>query len=115
MFLYLPARLDFYLMNLYNTRMNDTNDLEPVDVEKLLANFSDYTIAELVMEIKQLRSDLEQEKKVVAAKDFKLKNTEEELTKLKGRINTATAVLSGDSDICIDCEAVAEHTDDKDE
>ena len=80
--------------------------LEPVDVEKLLANFSDYTIAELVMEIKQLREELAQEKKVVAAKEFKLTKTEEQLELLKGRINTTITVLSGESDVCIDCEEI---------
>lgn len=83
--------------------MTDQHEiLEPVDVEKLLANFSDYTIAELAMEIKQLREELAQEKKITAAKEFKLVKTEEELEKLNGRINTANTVLSGESDICID-------------
>lgn len=93
--------------------MTDQHEiLEPVDVEKLLANFSDYTIAELVMEIKQLREDLAQEKKVTAAKEFKLAKTEKELETLQGRINTASTVLSGESDICIDCEEIKERDED---
>jgi len=89
--------------------MNDkSDDLEPLNVEKLMAQFSDFTIAELVLEIKELREKLEQEKKVCAAKEFKLQKTEEELETLSGRINTSITVLNGDSDICIDCEAVKE-------
>ncbi len=84
-------------MKLYNTRMNTKADeLEPVNVEELLAHFSDYTIAELVMEIKQLREDLAQEKKVCAAKQFKCERVEKELEELTTRINTARSHLRGD-------------------
>ena len=77
--------------------MNTTSDdLEPVNVEELVANFSDYTIAELVLEIKELRAALEQEKKISAAKEFKCKKVEEELKELTTRINTARSHLRGD-------------------
>ena len=83
-------------MNLYNRHMNDTtDDLKPVDPAKLLADFSDYTIAELVLEIKELRGALEQEKKVSAAKQFKCEKAEEALEELTTRINTARANLRG--------------------
>jgi hypothetical protein len=102
-------------MSLYNRQMNDETKspepLEPVNVEKLMANFSDYTIAELVLEIKQLREKVEYEQKVVAAKEFKLTKAEEQLELLKGRINTTITVLNGESDICLDCEAVKEKED----
>jgi len=96
MFLYLPVKLDFSLMKLYNTRMNTINELEPISPEKLLADFSDYTIAELVMEIKELRNKLEQEKKITTAKEFRLQKTLVELEELTTRINTARANLRGD-------------------
>jgi len=89
--------------------MNDkSDDLEPLNVEKLMAQFSDFTIAELVLEIKEGREKLEHEQKVCAAKEFKLQKAEEELETLRGRINTSITVLGGESDICIDCEAVKE-------
>jgi len=94
--------------------MNDkSDDLEPLNVEKLMAQFSDFTIAELVLEIKELRETIEQEKKVCAAKEFKLQKAEELIEILEGRINTVTTVLSGESDICIDCDAVKEPEEDK--
>ena len=77
--------------------MNTTSDvLDPVNVEKLIAHFSDYTIAELVLEIKELREALEQEKKLSAAKQFKCERAEKELEELTTRINTARAHLRGD-------------------
>jgi hypothetical protein len=77
--------------------MNDkSDDLEPLNVEKLMAQFSDFTIAELVLEIKELREALEQEKKVSAAKEFKCQKAELELEELTTRINTARANLRGD-------------------
>lgn len=81
---------------MYNKHMNDTTDkLPPVDVVELLNNFSDFTIAELAMEITRLREKLEHEKKLVAAKEFKLQKAEEQIELLTTRINTATAALSG--------------------
>lgn len=84
-------------MRLYNTSMNTTSDdLEPVNVEELIADFSDFTIAELVLEIKELRAALEQEKKISAAKQFKCEKVVDELEELTTRINTARAHLRGD-------------------
>lgn len=93
--------------------MNTENPdaLEPLNVEELMAQFSDFTIAELILEIKELREAIEQEKKVSAAKEFKLQKAEELIEVLEGRINTVTTVLSGESDICIDCDAVKEPED----
>jgi hypothetical protein len=77
--------------------MNDkTDDLQPLAVEKLLGEFSDFTIAELVLEVKELRETLEQEKKLTAAKQFKCERAEKELEELTTRINTARAHLRGD-------------------
>jgi hypothetical protein len=79
--------------------MNDTiDDLEPVDAENLLADFSDYTIAELVLEIKELRKSLAHEKKITAVKQFKCERAEKELEELTTRINTARAHLRGDTE-----------------
>jgi DNA integrity scanning protein DisA with diadenylate cyclase activity len=77
--------------------MNTTSDdLAPVNVEKLMTHFSDYTIAELVIEISELRTALEQEKKLTAAKQFKCERVEKELEELTTRINTARSHLRGD-------------------
>jgi hypothetical protein len=113
MFLYLPVKLDFYLMNLYNKHMNDTNQdtLEPVNVDKLFTEFSDTSLAELMLTVKELREKLEYEQKLVAAKEFKLTKAEELIETLEGRINSVTTILAGESDVCIDCEAVKEQED----
>ncbi len=80
--------------------MNTTSDdLDPVNVEKLMVHFSDYTIAELVLEINELRTSLEQEKKLTAAKQFKCERVEKELEELTTRINTARSHLRGDPEI----------------
>jgi len=79
--------------------MNDTiDDLEPISPEQLLADFSDFTIAELVLEIQELREALAQEKKVSAAKQFKCEKAEEALEELTTRINTARANLRGETE-----------------
>ena len=65
-------------------------DLEPVNIEKIFSEFSDHSIAELMLTIKELREQRDHEQKV----------------------NGASTVLSGDSDICIDCEAVKEQDED---
>ena len=85
-----------------NDKTQDT--LEPVNVEKLMAHFSDFTIAELVIEISELRTALEQEKKLTAAKQFKCERAEKELEELTTRINTARAHLRGDADTAEDTE-----------
>lgn len=72
------------------------DQLEPVSTDKLVVDFSDYTIAELVLEIKELREALELEKKISAAKQFKCEKAEKELEELTTRINTARAHLRGD-------------------
>ena len=87
-------------------------DLEPVNIEKIFSEFSDHSIAELMLTIKELREQRDHEQKVNAAKEFKLQKAEELIVVLEGRINSASTVLSGDSDICIDCEAVKEQDED---
>lgn len=85
--------------------MNDeTDELQPIAAEKLLAEFSDYTIAELVLEIKELRGAIEQEKKISAAKQFKCEKAEEALEELTTRINTARANLRGDTETAEETE-----------
>ena len=84
-------------MNQYNKHMNDTTDnLEPLNVEKLMAQFSDFTIAELVLEIKEGREKLDHEQKLCAAKEFKVQKLELEVEKLTTRINNATEALQED-------------------
>ena len=95
--------------------MNDNtpseNNLEPVDIGKLFEEFGDNSVAELMLTIKELRSALDQEKKAHSFDERQLRLAEEELELLKGRINTSITVLSGESDICIDCEAVKKPED----
>ena len=79
-----------------NNETKSPEPLEPVNVEKLMANFSDYTIAELVLEIKQLREKVDYEQKVVAAKEFKLSKAEKLIEDLERKINTSITVLNGD-------------------
>ena len=102
-------------MNLYNKLMNESklDTLDPVNVEKLFAEFADTPLAELLLIIKDLREKAEHEQKLREAKDFKLTKAEEQLEILEGRINTSLTVLNGESDICIDCEAVKELKDDE--
>ena len=106
MFLYLPEKLDFLNMNLYNKHMNDTNapDLEPVNVEKLFEEFSDTSMAELMLTIKELREQLDHEQKLCAAKEFKLNKAEMEIEELTTRINNATVALNGDKKADIETE-----------
>lgn len=85
---------------------DDNRELEPVDVKELMAEFAEMSFADLVLEVKDLRDALEAEKKAHHASQFNRTKAEEELEKLKGRINSATTVLNGEADICIDCEAV---------
>lgn len=79
--------------------MNDTTteQLEPISTEKLLVEFSDFTIAELVLEITEGREKLDYEKKLCAAKEFKLNKAEIEIEKLTTRINNATEALHEDA------------------
>lgn len=81
--------------------MNDTitDLLDPISIEKLLVDFADFTIAELVLEIKEGRDNLEHEKKLCAAKEFKLQKAELEIEKLITRINNATEALKEDAEM----------------
>ena len=90
--------------------MNDkTEELEPVDIKALMAEYAEMSFTDLIMEVKELQDRLEAEKKSHAACAFGRKKAEEELEKLTGRINSVTTILNGEADICIDCEAVKEH------
>jgi len=88
-----------------------TDELEPVNVEKLFVEFSDTSLAEMMLTIKELRESIAYEQKVSAAKEFKLTKAEELIETLEGRINSVTTILAGESDICIDCEAVKDTTE----
>ena len=106
MFLYLPVTLDFSSMSIYNKHMNDTttDELQPIATEKLLAEFSDFTIAELVLEIKEGREKLEYEQKLCAAKEFKIQKAGLEIEELTTRINSATLALNGDKKAEVETE-----------
>ena len=95
--------------------MNDKKpeELEPVDVSKLVEEFADHSIAELMLSIKELREQLDHEQKVSAAKEFKLNKAEELIEILEGRINTSITVLGGESDECIDCDVIKSEEDDQ--
>lgn len=87
--------------------MTDQHEIiEPVNLEKLFEEYSDHSVAELMLTIRELKEALEQEKKAHSYDELKLKQAEEKIELLEGRINTAIPVLHGDADICIDCEAV---------
>lgn len=89
--------------------MTMTDDiLEPVNIAKVLEEFSDHTIAELALTIKDLRKELEHEKKAHSFDERQVILANEEIEKLTGRINSAATILNGEADICIECEAVKE-------
>jgi len=71
------------------------DDLAPVSAEKLFADFADFTIAELILEIKEGREALEQEKKAHAVDEFARGKLEIECEDLRARINKAELALSG--------------------
>lgn len=73
----------------------DDNTLEPVNIQSLFDEFSDMSMAELMVTIKELRQALEQEKKVHSYAELKLKKAEEQIEILTTRINTATRALNG--------------------
>jgi hypothetical protein len=81
-------------MILYNNKMDD-NTVEPVDVQSLFTEFSDYSLAELMVIIKELRQALDHEKKVHSYDELKLQKAEEQIELLTTRINTATHALNG--------------------
>ena len=82
--------------------------LEPVNVEALFSEFSDSSLAELMMTIKDLRQSLDHEKKAHSFDELKLKKAEEQIEILTGRINSVVPILKGEADVCINCEAVRE-------
>jgi len=73
----------------------DDDILKPINVQDLFAEFSDMSMAELMVTIKELRQALEQEKKVHSFDELKLKKAEEQIELLTTRINTATHALNG--------------------
>lgn len=85
---------------------DDNKELEPVDIGEMMAEFADMSFSDLILEVKDLRDQLEAEKKAHHASQFNRTKAEEELEKLKGRINSSVAILNGEADICIDCDAV---------
>lgn len=70
-------------------------NLEPVSIEKLLAKYSDYTIAELVLKIKEVEEALEKEKKRHAADEFARAKAETKCVDLSIKIQNAELALSG--------------------
>ena len=73
-----------------------TDELPPLKIGELLREFADFTIAELVLEIKEGREALETEKKALAANVFARAKSEQELEDLRKRINTSLDVLNGE-------------------
>ena len=71
------------------------DDLAPVSAEKLFMDFADFTIAELILEIKEGRDALEQEKKAHAVDEFARGKLEIKCKDLEARINKAELALSG--------------------
>lgn len=70
-------------------------NLEPVCIEKLLAEYSDYTIAELVLKIKESEKALEKEKKRHAVDEFARAKAETKCVDLSIKIQKAELALSG--------------------
>ena len=68
-------------------------ELEPVEVAELLEKFSDFTLAELVLEIKEGRDALEQEKKAHAVDEFVRNKLEVKCEELEQRIHDAGLAL----------------------
>lgn len=79
--------------------MNTGNvDLKPIDIKELLEEFSDHSLAELVLEIQDLKKELKAEKKAHAVDEFARQKAERELELFRTRINTATGILQGDGE-----------------
>ena len=98
------------MRNLYNKKMSDntqnTEELEPIDVKALMAEYAEMSFADLVLEMKDAKDALELEKKAHSYDERLLRKAEEELNTLRGRIKAASVIINGDADICIDCAAV---------
>ena len=101
--------LDLPMKSLYSKLMNTdthTEDLEPIDVPKLMAEYAEMSFADLVLEVKDLKDALELEKKAHSYDERLLRMANEELETLRGRISAAGVILAGDADQCIECAAV---------
>ena len=110
--------LDLPMKKLYSKMMNTdthTEDLEPIDVPKLMAEYAEMSFADLVLEVKDLKDALELEKKAHSYDERLLRIAEEELEKLRGRIAASTTILNGEADVCIDCAAVTDPEKNKQE
>ena len=83
-----------------------TEELEPIDVKALMAEYAEMSFADLVLEMKDAKDALELEKKAHSYDERLLRKAEEELELLRGRIDASTKILNGEADICIDCDAV---------
>lgn len=73
-----------------------TEDLEPIDTEKLFAEFGDSTLVELMLTVQELREALELEKKAHSYDERLLRIAEEELAELKERVSNACKTLQGE-------------------
>lgn len=100
------------MRNLYNNKMTDntkhTDELEPIDVKSLMAEYAEMSFADLVLEMKDAKDALAHEKKAHSYDERLLRKAEEELATLRGRIKAAGVILTGEADVCIDCAAVKE-------
>ncbi len=70
-----------------------SENLEPVPIEKLLAEYSDFTIAELILKIKEGEEALEKEKKRHAVDEFARAKAETKCDELSTKIQTAELAL----------------------
>ena len=88
------------------TDTTHTDELEPINVKELMAEYAEMSFADLVLEVKDLKDALEREKTAHSYDERLLRKAEEELITLKGRIEAAGVILAGNADVCIDCSAV---------
>ena len=72
--------------------MSSDNDqeLEPIDVKALMAEYAEMSFADLVLEVKDLKDALEREKTAHSYDERLLRKAEEELNTLRGRIAAST-------------------------
>jgi len=100
--------VDLPMKRLYNRKMTDTqtDELEPIDVKELMAEYAEMSFADLVLVMKDLKDALEHEKKAHSYDERLLRKAEEELNTLRGRIQAASVIMNGGADVCIDCAAI---------
>ena len=75
-----------------------TEQLEPISATELFREFSDFTIAELILEIKEGREALVSEKKSHAVTAFGRSKAETECEDLRARVHKAELALAGETE-----------------